>query len=312
MKQLLLLLFFFSLSFPVLGQNSGDSAAVFTPEFKPGVKYLIKTNIGTVHSGFVVKETKDFITLEYRSTQDRMDIRKSEILSYKVLSQRENKVADVLGENEHADAYILASSAFLFDPESSRSNTHWLLIENMDYAFNENWAITVNSFAFYPVSLGVKGHFKIDDLNYIGGNVFVMGDILAKTSSRSAIGLWGFNGFAKYTHGTTNNHFTVTGGVLGINSELLPGLTTAPFVNLGFANVSYCNRFAKHASVNVEAWFFPQSESGLGGLSVKWLRDENLAWNFGCYMFIENYAISLAPSLSTMPIPYIGYYRKFN
>lgn len=101
-----------------------------------------------MHSGFVVKETKDFITLEYRSTQDRMDIRKSEILSYKVLSQRENKVADVLGENEHADAYILASSAFLFDPESSRSNTHWLLIENMDYAFNENWAITVNSFAF--------------------------------------------------------------------------------------------------------------------------------------------------------------------
>ena len=106
MKQLLLLLFFLSLTFPILGQNSGDSAAVFTPEFKPGVKYLIKTNIGTVHSGFVVKETKDFITLEYRSTQDRMDIRKSEILSYKVLSQRENKVADVLGENEHADAYI--------------------------------------------------------------------------------------------------------------------------------------------------------------------------------------------------------------
>ena len=296
---------------PLFSQQAADTAT-FTPMFKRGVKYQIKTNIGTVHSGFVVNETKEFITLEYRSTQDRLEIRKSEILSFKVMSQKENKVEDALGENPHADSYILSSTAFPFEAGSSRSNTHWLLIQNIDYAFNENWAITMNSFLFYPTSVGFKAHFKIDAMNYIGANGFVMGDILAKTSSRSAVALWGFNGFGKYTHGTTNNNFTIMGGVLGINSELLPGLTSNPFINLGFANVSYCNRFAKHVSVNAEAWFFPQSQGGIGGLSIKWLRDEHLAWNFGCYMLIENYTTSLAPSLNTMPIPYLGYYRKFD
>lgn len=307
MKKAIFIFIFLSLQV-IHAQTSADSTD-FVAEYKPGIIYTIKTTIGTSHRGYVVNETKEAILLESKNSHDTLRIKKINIIgSRKTNDHKTEHVNAAYEENEHAINYLISSSAFLFDEQTSTSNAHWFLLDNLDYAFTENVAITTNVFLFYPTSIGLKCAFKIDELNFVGANAFVVGDIF----SGGTAGLFiGYSAFAKYTHGTGDKNFTVSGGVLGINSEYFVLTPKVPFVNFAFGSLSYCNRFSKNVALNAEGWYFPEMQSGIGGLGLKIIKNPNICWSFGCFTFLENSHI-LTVNSKPIPIPYVGYLRKFN
>ena len=182
-------------------------------------------------------------------------------------------------------------------------------LENIDYAFTENWAININTLAFYPYTIGIKCAYQVSDQNYIGANIFAVGNF---SSGNNGSFLWGYGAYGKFTRGTSNNNFTVSGGVLGVNSEFFYTGTTAPFVNIGFVSAAYCNRFSKRVALNLEGWFLPEISAGLGGIGIKLIADESTCWTFGCFSVLNTYDNSLKLNVKTIPLPYVGVSRRFD
>lgn len=298
---LLLLSYFYS------AQTAGD--ATYTPvQFKLGVAYSIKTNNGESYQGFVQEESKEFVTLINRMTQTSVQLRKSTIVRVTRLKNYSLN-SELTGENVHAKNYMFSSSAFLFEGRKLRTTSHWLLLENINYALSDNWAVNLNTLAFYPLSLGVSYAHKIDYYNHAGASVFGIGNI---TSVKLGSVLFGYGGLVKYTQGDSNNNLTLSTGILGLSSDLFYITTTQLFVNTTFVSAAYCNRFSKKSALNIEAWYLPDVSMGLCGAGLKFTGNEYICWTVGCYALMSNQNNSLKLNLRTLPIPYIGISRRFD
>jgi hypothetical protein len=285
-----------------------NDTTTFKFNYKHGIKYVIKTKSGQAFIGFIVGETIDFLNVENRTLHESYELRKSEIVSIKLFSDRKSYEADVLGENYHAQNYLLASSAFLFDEGKVNSHNHWFLLENLDYAFTKNWAITVNSLAFYPISLGVKFAYQIGDINYLGGGVFGFGNIWP---SNAGLALWGYGAFGKFTRGTSNRNFTIASGLLGLNSDFFYTQSRMPYTNVLFTNAAYCSRISSRVALNLEAWWFPKTQTGFCGFGFKFVKYNSSCWSFGCYGILNNFNNKVTLNLKTIPVPYFGLTQKF-
>ena len=307
MKKSVYIFLLFLFSTAAHAQSPGDSAT-FEPQYKRGINYTLKTRNGEIFSGFVKNETKDYVTLENRITHETIELKKSEIIRINHAKDYDSSV-ELLGENPHAKSYMFLSSAFEFEENKASTNSHWLLLENIDYAFTDNWAISLNTLAFYPVTIGIKCAYQISDNNYLGANIFGIGDI---TSGSSSSLLFGYGAQAKFTKGSSNKNITLSGGVLGLNAELFYVSPGSPFVNLVFLSGAYCKRFSKNVAFNLEGWYLPEVKTGLGGIGFKFIGDETTCWTVGCYALTNNYDNSLKLNLKTLPIPYFGVSRKFN
>lgn len=280
----------------------------FKPKYRHGVHYTFKMRNGDVYSGFVKEETKDFVKIENRITHETVELRKSEIV---VRNQPRTRdvVSDEIGGNAHARNYMLMNSALLFEEGKASTNSHWLILENLEYSFTENWAANINTLAFYPFSLGVKCADRVGDNTYIGGNAFVIGDIFSGSSSSL---LFGYGGQARVTRGTSNRNFTFSGGIIGLKSELFYTSSTSAYVNLAFVSAAYCNRLSKNVALNFEGWYLPDLSVGLAGAGIKFVGDPNYCWTLGCYAFLNGYDNTVKLNFRTLPIPYFGVSRKFN
>lgn len=280
----------------------------FKPQYRRGIKYYVKTTMGTDYTGFILKETRDILTIEDRTTHEVTELRKDAIVSVRIFSDRQSFLTDITGENRYANNYLFATSAFTFKKEHVGFNCHWLFLENLEYAFTDNWAVTMSSITFYPMSLGIKCAYKLDEMNYIGGNVFTMGNVLGQ----SDMFLWGYGAYAKLTHGTSNQNFTLSGGALGLNSGFFYTRPTSLFVNLPFASLAYCNRVSQKMVVNLEGWYFPELRSAFAGAGIKLVNNEERCWSFGCYGLINNFnTSSINVNVKTIPIPYVSLSQNF-
>jgi hypothetical protein len=283
-----------------------DDPGDFTPQYRRGVMYSISAGFGMIYTGFVVKETETYVVIEDRSTHEIWEVKKAEIKEARVFSSRQS-YSTLPAENYHAGNYMFATSAFLFERESITSNYHWFLLENLEYGITENWAVCAGSLAFYPVSLGVKCAFEIDETNYIGGHLFGMGNIAGTDNL-----FLGYGGIAKFTRGSSNHNFTLSGGMLGINSDVLyTSPQPVPFYNLYFSNVSYCTRLNEHVAMNLEGWYFPQAQLGLAGIGIKLVKNEESCWTFGCYGVLNLLNNNVSLNFKALPIPYLGMSQKF-
>lgn len=308
MKKLLAFSLLFLTAFVLRAQN--DEAGGFAPQYKKGVRYVVKTTAGTAHNGYVVNETKEAITLENRNLHEKIDIRKSEILSAKAMPDRKAYENDVLGENKHADCYFFASSALELEPGKIYSRNHWLLLQNADYAITQNWALSTHAIAFYPVSIGVKTGYRVSDRGYVGGSFYTMGNILNSNPGNPS--LFGFSLMGRYTQGNTNRNFTAGAGVLALNTALFGQQgTPSVILPLPFLNLAFCNRFTSNLVFVTEGWYFPQVQTLLGMAGVKLINNENYAWTFGVLSFVNNFDKGIKLNLSSLPIPYIGINRRF-
>ncbi|MES2680371.1 MAG: hypothetical protein V4635_10820 [Bacteroidota bacterium] len=295
-----------SISTPKKIEVAQDDPSDFIPQYRRAVMYNITTGFDISYTGFIVKETETYIVIEDRRTHEIWEIKKAEIREARVFSSRQS-YSTLLGENYHAGNYLFATSAFLFQGESIRSNYHWFLLENLEYGITENWAICASSLAFYPMSVGVKCAFEIDETNYIGGHLFGMGNVLGTDNL-----FLGYGGLVKFTRGSSNHNFTLSAGTLGINSDIL--FTTPqrlPFYNLYFSNVGYCSRLNEHVALNLEGWYFPQAQLGLAGAGIKLVKNEESCWTFGCYSVLNLLNNNVSLNFKALPIPYLGMSQKF-
>jgi len=263
---------------------------------------------GDIYTGFLREETREFVTLENRMTRETVELRKTEVVRISNPKSR-NAGDDYTGENYHAKNYLFLSSVFLFEEGKAYTNSHWLLLENIDYAITDHWAISLNTLAFYPITLGAKCSYHLSDNNYIGATIFGIADI---TSGSNGNFLFGYAAQGKFTKGNSNKNITLSGGVIGLTSDLFYVSSPNPFVNTAFVSAAYCNRFSKKVALNIEGWYLPDLNAGLSGLGFKFVGDEITCWTVGCYAFMNSYDNSLKLNLKTLPIPYFGVSKKFN
>lgn len=306
-KKLLLFIIFICVFF-ISGKAQTNTA--FAPTYDKNINYIVITNMDTKHFGYVIEETKNSITLLNKKTNYKLFLYKSEIKSIEPATSttKKNNIIELEDENENADYYMFASSTLLFESGKIKANYHWGLIENITFSISENWAITANTIFFLPFSVGVKCAYKVGKNNYIGGNFFGMGNLNSRNPDQSFVG---YGAKASITKGSSNNNFTVAGGILGLNSSLFKLNTTQPFLNLYYGNFAYCNRFSNKFSLNTEVWYFPESQSGFAGLGFKRVSNKFSSWTLGCYTVLNNFNNSFSINIKTIPIPYIGYSQSF-
>ena len=320
MKRFLIYTLCILYSFKFSAQKSTDSLS-FAPEYKQNKKYIFKTNFGSVFVGYVVKESKNKITIEKNNPHEFINLKKSEIDNVKKYSKSKKiKSEDVDGVvgfdsfdsfdgvelEQPTNNYLFVSSAFLFQKEKITTSSHYFLIEKIDYAFNKNWAATSTCFGILPISLGFKCVYQLNKKNYLGFNAeYSFGTLFINTPGNSVMG---YVSSFKYSRGNIDNNFTLSAGLAGLRSDGFIKNTNSSFSNLAYVNAAYFTKFITRFAINAETWYFPEVNTGLIGLGIKTINNQSLSWTFGCFVFTNSISNVLE---TTTPLPYIGILRIF-
>ena len=308
MKRFLIYTLCICYSFKFSAQKSTDSLS-FTPEYKQNKKYIFKTNYGSVFVGYVVKETKNNITIEKNNPHEFINLKKSEIDNVKKYSNSKkikSEDADGVEVEQPTNNYLFASSAFLFQKQKITTSSHYFLIEKIDYAFSKNWAVTSTCFGILPISLGFKCVYQLNKKNYLGFNAeYSFGSLFSNTPGNSVMG---YVSAFKYSSGNIDNNFTLSAGLAGLRSDGFIKNTNSSFSNLAYVNAAYFTKFITRFAFTAETWYFPEVNTGLIGLGIKTINNQGLSWTFGCFMFTNSISNLIE---RTTPLPYIGVLRIF-
>jgi len=295
-------------SFKFSAQKSTDSLS-FAPEYKQNKKYIFKTNYGSVFVGYVVKETKNNITIEKNNPHEFINLKKSEIENVKKYSNSKkikSEDADGVEVEQPTNNYLFASSAFLFQKQKITTSSHYFLIEKIDYAFNKNWAATSTCFGILPISLGFKCVYQLNKKNYLGFNAeYSFGSLFSNTPGNSVMG---YVSSFKYSSGNIDNNFTLSAGLAGLRSDGFIKNTNSSFSNLAYVNAAYFKKFITRFAFTAETWYFPEVNTGLIGLGIKSNNNQGITWTYGCFVFTNSISNALE---TTTPLPYIGILRIF-
>lgn len=308
MKRFLIYTLCICYSFKFSAQKSTDSLS-FTTEYKQNKKYIFKTNFGSVFVGYVVKETKNNITIEKNNPHEFINLKKSEIDNVKKYSNSKkikSEDADGVEVEQPTNNYLFESSAFLFQKQKITTSSHYFLIEKIDYAFSKNWAVTSTCFGILPISLGFKCVYQLNKKNYLGFNAeYSFGSLFSNTPGNSVMG---YVSSFKYSSGNIDNNFTLSAGLAGLRSDGFVKNTNSSFSNLAFVNAAYFTKFITRFAFTAETWYFPEVNTGLIGLGIKTINNQSLSWTFGCFVFTNSISNVLE---TTTPLPYIGILRIF-
>lgn len=317
MKRFLIYTLCICYSFKFSAQKSTDSLLV-APEYKQNKKYIFKTNYGSVFVGYVVKETKNNITIEKNNPHEFINLKKSEIdnvkkysKSKKIKSEDVDGIDGVVGFDgveleQPTNNYLFVSSAFLFQKDKITTSSHYFLIEKIDYAFNKNWAATSTCFGILPISLGFKCVYQLNKKNYLGFNAeYSFGSLFSNTSGNSVMG---YVSSFKYSNGNIDNNFTLSAGLAGLRSDGFIKNTNSLFSNLAYVNAAYFKKFITRFAFTAETWYFPEVNTGLLGLGIKSINNQGITWTYGCFVFTNSISNVLE---TTTPLPYIGILRVF-
>jgi len=295
-------------SFKFSAQKSTDSLS-FAPEYKQNKKYIFKTNYGSVFVGYVVKETKDNITIEKNNPHEFINLKKSEIDNVKKYSNSKkikSEEADGVEVEQPTNNYLFSSSAFLLQKQKITTSSHYFLIEKIDYAFNKNWAVTSTCFGILPISLGFKCVYQLNKKNYLGFNAeYSFGSLFSNTPGNSVMG---YVSSFKYSSGNIDNNFTLSAGLAGLRSDGFIKNTNSSFSNLAYVNAAYFKKFITRFAFTAETWYFPEVNTGLIGLGIKSINNQGITWTYGCFVFTNPISNVLE---TTTPLPYIGVLRIF-
>ena len=308
MKRFLIYTLCICYSFKFSAQKSTDSL-LFATEYKQNKKYIFKTNYGSVFVGYVVKETKNNITIEKNNPHEFINLKKSEIDYVKKYSNSKkikSEVDDGVEVEQPTNNYLFVSTAFLFQKEKITTSSHYFLIEKIDYAFSKNWAVTSTCFGILPISLGFKCVYQLNKKNYLGFNAeYSFGSLFSNTPGNSVMG---YVSAFKYSSGNIDNNFTLSAGLAGLRSDGFIKNTNSSFSNLAYLNAAYFTKFITRFAFTAETWYFPEVNTGLIGLGIKSINNQGITWTYGCFVFTNSISNVLE---TTTPLPYIGVLRIF-
>ncbi len=262
----------------------------------------------------MVRENLPTVTIINELTRDSLQLNKREIASFKQISKPVNNTKvpkeEDEDENHHAGNYMLASSAFETESGETVATGHWILLENLQYSFNENVSITTNILGINPISVGLKTQFRLKDRVFAGATGSAFGTIFSSTGSPA---FFGYLGQAYVTFGTTNHNITAGAGVAGLKLNLISSLVTSTSVaNFPFVSGAFCQRINRNFGVVGEGYYFLGTTSVIGGASVKIYSNDYNCWTLGLYTMINESNNSINVDLKNYFIPYLGIRRRFN
>jgi len=303
------LLVFLLLLSALTGFCQQPDSSEFVRVFRQGQRYELLTKDGFRYRGEVTGETRDSVqVLSGVAAKELFWLAKQDLESFSPETAPRIPHASEYGDNDHAGTYMFSSSAYPFEEGEARTTGHWLLLENIDYALSDNWAVMFNTIAFYPVSVGVKCAYQVGEQEYLGANVYAVGDPISGSPGRS---LFGYGGSIRFTRGSTNNNITAAAGVFGINTQIYYTVRNIPYVNMPYFSLAYTNRIRKKIALTMEGWYLPEIGSGLGGAAVKFVGNDHFCWTVGCFTYISNGDQGLNVNLGAIPLPYFSLARRF-
>jgi hypothetical protein len=306
-------LFILLLSFSGRAQDTLNTD-FFTPQFDKDKYYQITTVYGTQFRGTVIEETRVDITLLDKRSDLKHKIIKSDIKEVKPIGISAKDNISRFDDDYYSNYYMLSENALPFKEGAVTATTHYF-VENIHYAFNENWSVSLNVLLFLPASVGVKCSFEISRNLYFGANAYVWA-LPDDNMGNYQIPFMGMG--ARVTKGDDNTNFTIgVGGVAikNFDNTIRSALRTNEYYPVYFLNFGYTSRFAKHGAFNIENFLFPQAFAvanqsinlNLTGFSIKWIRDTGTQWNFGCYGMYLGDLTKLNSNSKVLPIPYLSY-----
>ncbi|MBP9068520.1 MAG: hypothetical protein KBG47_03375 [Bacteroidia bacterium] len=296
-----------------------DTLVAYTPQFELGSYYQITTVYGSEYRGEVVEETKlGFVLLDKRSNLKHR-LYKSDIKEIKPINSKVKNNIGRFDDDYYSNYYMLSENALPYESGAVNATCHYF-IENVNYAFTENWSISMNVLLFLPSSVGVKCSYEISKDLYFGANVYLWALPTENNIEVYSVPILGAG--ARITKGDNNTNFTIGAGALAIKDfdQVNTPTQKLDYTPVYYLNFAYANRFAKHAALNIENFLFPQAFSNprgsvnlnLTGASIKWIRNENIQWNFGCYGMYLGDLTKLTTNSKIIPIPYISYTQYMN
>ena len=291
-----------------------DTLVAFTPQFELGKYYQITSIYDTEYKGEVVEETsKDIVILDRKSNMKHR-LHKNEIKMIKPINASIKNNIGRFDDDYYTNYYMLVENALPYESGSINATTHYF-IENINYALSENWSVSMNVLLFLPASIGVKCSYEISKDLYFGANVYMWALPADNTMGVYSIPLVGAG--ARITKGDNNTNFTIGAGAVAVKNfdQVNTPVQKLDYTPVYYLNFAYANRFAKHAALNIENFLFPQAFSNprgsinlnLTGVSIKWIRNEDTQWNFGCYGMYLGDLTKLNTNSQIIPIPYISY-----
>jgi hypothetical protein len=299
---------------------SQDTLITFTPQFELGKYYQITSVYETEYRGEVVEETKNDVLIFDRKANTKRRVLKSEIKLIKPINTKIKNNIGRFDDEYYSNYYMLAENALPFKDNTVYTTMHYF-VENINYAFNKNWCISLNVLLFLPSSLGVKCSYEISDDLYFGANVYFWA--LPSDNSVNVYSIPIVGAGARITKGDNNTNFTIGAGAVAIEDfdQVNTSSKKLDYTAIYYLNFAYANRFSKHGSLNVENFLFPQAFSNqrggtvnlnLTGVSIRWIRNSNVNWNFGCYGMYLGDLTKLNTNSRILPIPYISYSQFIN
>lgn len=293
-------------------ENKTDSIVTMYDKTK---WYKFTTIYGTVYKGKVIQETIDVVVISEKKSKREIKLNRSEIKAFEEIQGSKAYEAGRFNDEYYSNYVIISENAMPFRKQGFSSCYHYFLLQNLNYSFNEHWAVSTNLLLFLPSSIGVKCSYKIAEDIHFGANTYIFG-LPIQNGYTSPL----FGGAARITKGNDNTNFTIGGGIMGIRNPDSLNRKSSPYVSLYYLNFGYSTRFAKHAAFAVENFVFPQSISyqqkplniNLTGVCLKWVRNSNEHWNFGCYGLYVGSLIKLNKDSQIFPIPYVSYSAFFD
>jgi hypothetical protein len=286
--------------------------AVFVPQFDKSQLYRINTIYDISYSGPVVEETEKKIVILNRKTNTKHALDKSEIKSSKIITSKELYNVPKFDDGYYSNYYMMTQNCLPFRREGVAATAHYFSYNNVSYAINENIAVTSNIFVFLPVSLGLKSSFKISENTYFGANAFIYG-LPSETGYYMPLVGGGF----KISKGTDESNFTLGAGAAAfrITDSIQLLYRTTKYQPVYYLSFGYSNRLTAKLAINVESILFPQASVGtysqaslnMTGVALKWLRNPEDHWTFGCYGLFLGKLSQISSKSTILPIPYIGY-----
>lgn len=294
-------------------ENTRDSVVTMYNKTKT---YKFVTIYGAEYKGKVVEETIEYIVISEKKTNRQIKLNINEIKSFEEINTPKAYEMTRFNDDYYSNYIMISENALPFKKQGFSSCYHYFIMQNLNYSFNEHWALSTNLLVFLPSSIGVKCSYKISNDIYVGGNGYIFGFPSSTYGYFSPL----FGGAARITKGNDNTNFTLGGGIMGIKNTDSLTQYSSPYVSLYYLNFGYSTRFAKHFAFAAENFVFPQSVSyrqspiniNLTGVCLKWVRNPNEHWNFGCYGLYVGSLTKLNKDSKILPIPYISYAAFFN
>lgn len=288
------------------------------PQFEKGKYYQITSIYGTTYRGPVLEETNSEIVILDKKTNTKHRLQKKEIKNIASAGSSKAYSPSRFDEDYYTNYYMIAENALPYTKGEFNTTSHYLIMTNMNYSFNEHWAMSFNLMVFLPISIGVKFSYPIADNLYFGGNVYVYGFPSDKSGYYCPL----FGAAARITKGDNVSNFTLGGGIMAINNEVRSSPNfqpTDPFFPVYYIDFAYSNRFAKHFAFTFENFLFPQNvpyqqatvNMNITGVSLKWLANRSDHWNVGVYcIYVGDYS-NINKNSDISILPYVGYSAFF-